>query len=89
MKMSQSVKTAKRSGQVISFLLLACPWFGFAQIVSPIPVAPPVRITSQANHATFDALVDIPIFAYARLPFIGLSAYGKFCQQCRIFCQCH
>ncbi len=71
MKMSQSVKTAKRSGQVISFLLLACPWFGFAQIVSPIPVAPPVRITSQANHATFYAPVDIPIFAYARLPFIG------------------
>jgi hypothetical protein len=33
-----------------------------------------VRITSPANHATFYAPVDIPIFAYARLPSLGYLA---------------
>lgn len=71
MKISQSVKIARHSRQIVLFLLLVCPWSGFAQVVSPIPVAPPVRITSPANHATFYAPVDVPIFAYARLPSIG------------------
>ena len=71
MKMSQSVKTAKRSGQIVLFLLLTCPWLGFAQTPIPPFAAPPVRITSPANHATFYAPVDIPVFAYARLPSIG------------------
>jgi len=71
MKISQSVKTAKRSGQIVLFLLLNCPWLGFAQTPIPPFAAPPVRITSPANHATFYAPVDIPIFAYACLPSIG------------------
>ena len=71
MKISQSVKIARHSGRIVLFLLLLCPWSGFTQVISPIPVAPPVRITSPANHATFYAPVDIPIFAYARLPFVG------------------
>ena len=71
MKISQSVKIARHSRQIVLFLLLVCPWSGFTQVVSPIPVAPPVRITSPANHATFYAPVDVPIFAYARLPFVG------------------
>jgi hypothetical protein len=68
MKMRQSAKAAKKSGRLLLFLLLACPWLGFAQTPFPSILAPPVRITSPANHATFYAPVDIPIFAYARLP---------------------
>ena len=74
MKMNQLARIAKQNRLMIVVLSLVCPWLGFAQIVSPIPVAPPVRITSPANHATFYAPVDIPIFAYARLPSLGYLA---------------
>ena len=72
--MNQLARIAKQNRLMIVVLSLVCPWLGFAQIVSPIPVAPPVRITSPANHATFYAPVDIPIFAYARLPSLGYLA---------------
>jgi len=53
-------------------LLLVFPLTAFTQLFLPVSV-PPVRITSPANHATFYAPVDIPIFAFARFPvsFIG------------------
>ena len=62
----------RQSGRLSLILLLLSSLRGFAQTpFSPIPVAPPVRINSPANHATFYAPVDIPIFAYARLSSIG------------------
>jgi len=62
----------RQSGRLILILFLLSSWHGFAQTpLSPVPIAPPVRITSPANHATFYAPVDIPIFAYVRLPFVG------------------
>lgn len=64
MKTMPSACVARQCQKVIFLFCLTQTWFCFAQF-API-VAPPVRITSPANHATFYAPVDIPIFAYAR-----------------------
>ena len=64
MKTMPSACVARQRQWVIFLVCLTQSWFCFAQF-SPI-VAPPVRITSPANHATFYAPVDIPIFAFAR-----------------------
>ncbi len=55
---------------VLEAWVLFLPALGFAQIPPyyPSPVSP-VRITSPANHATFYAPVEIPIFAYASLTY--------------------
>jgi hypothetical protein len=69
--MKTTLPFARRGGRLILLLFLLSSWRGFAQTPIPPFAAPPVRITSPANHATFYAPVDIPIFAYARLPSLG------------------
>jgi hypothetical protein len=64
MKAMRFLRTAKRCGMMIPFLCLA---FSPAALAQPfLPIAPAVRITSPANHATFYAPADVSIFAYAR-----------------------
>lgn len=67
MKTVSSSRAFKQCGRLVLFLYLACPCLCYAQLPFAI-FAPPVRIISPANHATFFAPVDIPIFAYARFP---------------------
>jgi hypothetical protein len=69
MKTMRLVQTARRGRVLCVSLCLAFPWLTSAQDPGlPGPVAaPPVRITSPANHAVFFTPVDIPIFAYVRM----------------------
>ena len=66
MKIMPPPNAAGKCGRVVLALFLLSPCLGFAQLPFYPIVAPPVRITSPANHATFYAPVDIPIFAFAR-----------------------
>jgi len=68
MKLTRLFTVPIPCGRVILTLLLLPAWQCFAQLPYPVPGVNPVRITSPANHATFYAPVDIPIFAFARLP---------------------
>ena len=73
--MKMTLFYAVRQGRrLILLLFLLSSWRGFAQTPVPPFAAPPVRITSPVNHATFYAPLDIPIFAYARLPSLGYLA---------------
>lgn len=66
MKTVLSFCVTRQCRRLILFLCLMHSGLGFAQL--PLFLVPPVRITSPANHATFYAPVDIPIFAFARFP---------------------
>lgn len=56
-----------QSGRVFLALFLLLSGQSLAQVPGLALRAPGVRITSPANHATFYAPVDIPLFAYAGL----------------------
>jgi len=70
MKTLLLLNRVSRSGRVMLAGLVLLPAVGFAQFPPyyPSPVSP-VRITSPANHATFYAPLEIPIFAYASLTY--------------------
>jgi len=66
MKAMPLLRIARCLGRITLVLSLLCAASGFAQVF-PTPFGPEVRITSPANHATFYAPVDIPLFAYVSL----------------------
>ena len=78
MKAFPFFKAVSQRGRIFLTLFLLFPWHGLAQQPGVLLRAPGVRITSPANHATFYAPVDIPLFAYAGLiypigPYPGLG----------------
>ena len=80
MKTMNLSRTAIPCGFMLMLLFGLLPRSGNAQVdpasyfVEP-PLAQVVRITSPANHATFDSPVDIPIFAYLHDGFTVEATY--------------
>ena len=80
MKALPFLRAVSQRSRISLTLFLLFPWHGLAQQPGGLLHAPGVRITSPANHATFYAPVDIPLFAYAGLilpnelsPGLGLA----------------
>ena len=73
-------RTAILGGLVFALLSLAvapplCAQVGPVSLFSTL--GPVVRITSPANHATFDTPVDLPIFAFAHDGVDALAVYDS------------